>query len=158
MDNVAILILAGIFIIISVGATVAIFLVYVNKIRQGYEQRLLRAEESLKTALKTSTSTQRSVIKGQIAEQMFPILQQELYGYELSDMQFIGKLFDYLVTVGYTESKDNGGQIEKVVFLDIKTGDAQLSRHQKQMKRAIDSKQVEWKTVVVSNTGELSER
>lgn len=41
----------------------------------------------------------------------------------------------------YLESDDT---IEKIVFLEIKTGKSQLSKIQKEIKRAVVDKRVEW--------------
>ncbi len=100
----------------------------------------------------------RNVNKGHLAETMFPILQKAIYGYHLYDMIFVGKLFDYVIVDGYSDAKDNGGEIRKIIFLDIKTGNAQLSAHQDKLKKAIEQGRVEWKTVVINDRGKLLER
>lgn len=112
-------------------------------------------EAELERYKKSQNTAQRAVIKGQLAEQMFPLLQYAIGGYELSDMMFIGKLFDYLIIDGYTQAKDNGGDIKKIVFVEIKSGNAQLSMHQKKFKKAVEDCRVEWRTVIINNDGEL---
>lgn len=106
----------------------------------------------------SAITASRRVLKGQLAEQMFPALQQDFYGYALGDMTFIGKLFDYVIVDGYTAAKDEDGEIRKVIFIDVKTGNAKLSSHQEKLKKAIEDGRVEWKTITITDSGKLKEK
>lgn len=92
-----------------------------------------------------SLSTQRAVIKGQLAEQLYPISQQ--CPYILSDMKFIGMPIDYIIFDGYTECKDGCGEIREIIFADIKTGKATLSAHQRSIRDAVNAGRVRWETI-----------
>lgn len=141
MDIIPVILLV---VIVLAGA-----LLYI-KMREDHTKDIRKQREN-------AVNTSRRVLKGQLAEQMFPVIQQHVYGYTLGDMQFIGKLFDYIIVDGYTEAKDEGGEIRKVIFLDIKTGNAKLSAHQEKLKRAIQEGKVEWKTITITDSGKMRE-
>lgn len=104
----------------------------------------IRTEYSKHTT--KNMSTQRAVIKGQLAEQFYPLTDRCVY--HPSDMRFMGDFCDYIVIDGYTKCKDeNDNYINKIVFIEIKTGKAQLSRHQKLIRNAIQEGRITWETV-----------
>lgn len=92
-----------------------------------------------------SLSTQRAVIKGQLAEQLYPLSID--CPYTLSDMKFIGMPIDYIIFDGYTQCKDGDGEIREIIFADIKTGKATLSPHQRSIRDAVNSGRVRWETI-----------
>lgn len=100
--------------------------------------------------LKKHTNTQRSVIKGQIAEQLYPMTPQ--CPYHISDMRFIGNPIDYIVFNGYTNSKDGECRVEEVIFLEVKSGSARLSQTQRAIRDAINSGRVKFDTVNTDRT------
>lgn len=93
-----------------------------------------------------NTDKQRAVIKGQLAEQFFPISQDcEFFP---SDMRFLGDFCDYICVDGYTECKDSGADyIRDIVFIEIKTGKSRLSRHQNLIRDAVEQGRVRWETI-----------
>jgi predicted Holliday junction resolvase-like endonuclease len=94
---------------------------------------------------KKSLSTSRSVVKGQLAEQMFPLSIE--CPFLLSDMKFFGQPIDYIVLDGYSN-----GDIKEVVFVEIKTGNARLSSIQRSLRDCIDAKRVSWATVTIKES------
>lgn len=93
-----------------------------------------------------SVGAQRSTIKGQLAEQMYPILGD--CPYSPSDMRFMGDFCDYIVIDGYTDVKDGSGEeIKQIVFVEIKTGKSRLSKHQAKIRDAVLEGRVSWNTV-----------
>lgn len=95
-----------------------------------------------------SLGKSRVVLKGKIGEQLAPLCPQ--FKYNLSDARFIGHPVDYIVFDGYSEVKDGGGNIRKIVFLEVKTGRAKLSRNEMKIKDAINSGAVEFETITLS--------
>lgn len=95
--------------------------------------------------LRKQTNTQRSVIKGQLAEQLYPL--SDKCTFLPSDMRFIGNPIDYIVFNGYTNSKDGECSVEEVIFLEVKSGSARLSAPQRAIRDAINSKRVRWQTI-----------
>src|SRR5207244_3901928 len=70
-------------------------------------------------ASRRSVAQSRSTLKGQIAEQMAPLLAG--FPYQPADARFLGDPIDYVVFNGYTSVKDDGSDPEsiEVVILDI---------------------------------------
>ncbi len=95
---------------------------------------------------KSQNTSQRAVIKGHLAEQVYPLLTEQC-PYNLSDMRFMGMPIDYLIFDGYTECKDANGDIREIVFADVKSGSAQLTKTQRSIKRAVEEGRVRWETI-----------
>lgn len=111
-----------------------------------YEQQLKNLRESSEKARLHGTASQRATIKGQLAEQFFPMMPTNTH--EPSDMRFLGDFCDYIVVDGYGRCKDEGhDRIDGVTFIEIKTGKSQLSRHQKLIRDAIQAGRVYWETI-----------
>ena len=49
---------------------------------------------------------------------------------------------DYVIFEGLSEKQ----KVEKIIFMDIKSGKARLSQKQKKIKEAVDNKHVQFKT------------
>lgn len=72
----------------------------------------------------------RSVVMWQVTEQIAPLLPGFPYHYK--DVMFMGKGVDYIVFDGM-----HRGQINAIVFLEIKTGTSQLNKNERMIKDAI---------------------
>lgn len=116
------------------------------------ERRTQRAAESFSNR----EGSQRATIKGQIAEQLAPILPG--FPYNPADFRFMGQPIDFVVFVGLTEAKEGLGDIEEVVLGDIKMGGAKLSPHQRMIKRAVEDGRVRWVTLHIDPDFCLTER
>lgn len=122
-----------------------------------YRRRLAQLDAATRRrARKVDDSGARAVIKGQVAEQLAPILPG--FPYLPSDFRFLGQPIDYICYVGLTECKDAGGDIREVVIGDIKMGGARLSRHQQAIKRAIDEGRVRWETLHIDQDFQVARR
>jgi len=140
----------------GIGALVTILAagaIYIGLILPIHLRRLetLRSELELKKQL--STDRGRSTIKGQLAEQLYPLLVG--CPYLPSDMRFMGMPIDYLIIDGYTEAKDDGGEIREIIFADIKQGNSQLSKHQRKIKEAVEAGRVRWETIRITSDFEV---
>jgi len=118
------------FFYISVGVAIGFillglyfFFVYLPK----------RIELEREDAIKRS----KAVLGGQISEQFAPYL--EGFPFLPSEAKFIGKPVDFIIFVGL-EKKN----IQKVVFVEVKSGKSNLSYTEKSLKDAITQKNVEW--------------
>jgi len=89
----------------------------------------------------------RAGLKGRIAEQIVPFLEQ--FKYNPSDARFIGSPIDYVIFDGYTDVKDKKEDRPiTVVLADIKTGrSARLTFAQKKIRDAITERRVKWETI-----------
>ncbi len=79
----------------------------------------------------------RAVLGGQFSEQLAPYLPN--FKYLPTEVRFIGKPIDFLVFKGMDEKK-----INEVVFVEVKSGKAKLTEHEKNLKETIDKKRVRW--------------
>lgn len=155
---------------IIIGSTVTYFVG-----QRSQQQRTIRKYESqiqtlkeqhqkeLKKARDRSLDGSRAVIKGKVAEQLAPILPH--FKYLPSDARFIGDPIDYIIFNGYTDIKDNGGNENnlEVIILDIKTGQATLSRLQKAIASAINHGRIRFEVIYPeisqkTNLTEISEQ
>ena len=103
------------------------------------------AERAVRERIQEALDKQRAVVKGQVAEQMYPVLPA--CPFLPSDMRFIGNPIDFVVFDGYTDTKDGSGSIKEVVFVECKTGASRLSPHQRAIRDAINEGRVRWETV-----------
>lgn len=136
-------------VIISVAVTVCIFIWYIRLLHTRYDKQIQELQEKQTTSQVRNTNTQRSVIKGQIVEQLYPLLRS--CDYVSSDMRFFGNPIDYIVFEGLSDTRDTDQcTITSVVFIDVKTGNARLSREQLAIKKAIEEKKIRWETIRIS--------
>ena len=80
----------------------------------------------------------RAVLGGYFSEQLAPFLPD--FKYLPTECRFVGKPIDFLVFKGM----DNKN-IEEVVFVEVKSGNAKLSPTERKLKQAIQNKKVKWK-------------
>lgn len=141
-------------VILTMGAIIGILLAVifwcrhrVHVLDTAYANELAKLQQIIDDKTKSSAA-QRSTIKGQLAEQMYPL--SDRCPYLLSDMRFMGMPVDYIIFDGYTECKDGGGQFREVIFGEVKSGSSQLSRHQRAIRDAINEGRVRWENINIS--------
>ena len=78
-----------------------------------------------------------SVVTGKVSEQLVPYWPQ--FPFEPRDARFLGAPVDFIVFDGLSE-----GAVRRVVFLEVKTGDARLSPRERGIREAVDRGAVEW--------------
>lgn len=122
-----------------------------GRIKAEYEQYItqleLEHEQALREAQKRSVNTSRAVLKGKMAEQLAPLLPE--FEYLPSDAKFLGDPVDYVVFNGYTDFREGeatANEIE-VVLIDIKSGNARLTKGQQAIAQAIAQGRVRFETV-----------
>lgn len=147
-----------ILIIVFYIATIALVTLYLsNKHKQQvklleieYERKVQEKLKSLQEDLfkdfdqkkRKSADVARTVMRGQLLQQFVPFTTTN---YNPFDFRFMGDFCDYIIVDGYTQAKDsNSGKVNKVVFVEVKTGDASLSKHQRAVRSAIQEGRVEW--------------
>lgn len=77
-------------------------------------------------------NSQRANIKGKVTETFAPFL--EGFPFKASECKFLGDPIDFVVFQGLDERDVKG-----IHFVDVKSGGAKLSKHQKQIKDLVDS-------------------
>jgi len=108
---------------------VIIFIVHyknkkINELNKSY-QKLLNQKKSSEIKL------------GQISEQIAPFLQN--FPYDPKNVKFLGQPIDLI-----------SFEDDKVVFIEIKTGNSQLSEKQRQIKQLINNKKIFWEEFRIS--------
>lgn len=80
----------------------------------------------------------RAVVRGQITEQVTPLL--EGFAWDPADARFLGKPVDYVVFDGYAEVRAGArDHLRQIVFVDVKTGRAGLSKAERRIKACVES-------------------
>ena len=75
---------------------------------------------------------------GQIAENFAPFLDQ-CKEYDPKTMHFLGNPIDFLI---YDENK--------IVFMEVKSGNSKLSEKQRRIKKIVEERKVEWKEIRIN--------
>ncbi len=79
----------------------------------------------------------RSVVGGQVAEQVAPYLPE--FPCDPGDARFVGKPVDFVCFSGAS-----AGEIDEIVFVEVKTGVSALSKIEKSLRDAIVAGKVRW--------------
>jgi predicted Holliday junction resolvase-like endonuclease len=94
----------------------------------------LRYTESIRT---DAVSRSLAVIAGKVHEQLVPYLPG--FPYNPSDVRFLGSPVDLVVFDGLS-----AGCVERIVFLEVKTGGAGLTQRERSVRDAIQDGAVDW--------------
>jgi len=112
-----------------------------------YGKRLSELKERAKTLreLRNSISAKsqigaRAVNIGFILERLAPALRS--FRFERNDCRSLFDPIDYLIFEGLTKN----GVVSKILFVDIKTGNARLKANQKEIKSLVEKNRVAWDT------------
>ena len=98
-------------------------------------------KEAVTKARKDSVKRQRSILKGQATEHLAPYINAD---YSPKDYKFMGDPIDYVIFDGMSDSPSDSNTINKIIFMDIKTGTARLTKIQKKIKQTILEGKVEF--------------
>lgn len=80
----------------------------------------------------------RAVLGGQAGEQVAPFLPG--FPCNPADARFVGKPIDFIAFPGAASGED----IEEILLIEVKTGDAQLSARERQIRRAVEERRVRY--------------
>lgn len=104
---------------------------YVEILRQKEAEWGEGEEQRRKLAIARS----RQIIGGNFSEQLAPYLPD--FPFDPTEARFIGKPVDFLVFRGLSQ-----GEIQEVVFVEVKSGGSKMNRNEASLKTAIDEKRV----------------
>ena len=124
-------------IIILVIALIATFVAFHIGQKIGSYRKHREWELDLPNQRKDAILKSRSVLSGQFSEQLAPYLPD--FQYLPTECRFMGKPIDFIVFKGMDEKK-----INEVVFVEVKSGNAKLTEHEKNLKETIEKKKVKW--------------
>jgi predicted Holliday junction resolvase-like endonuclease len=85
----------------------------------------------------------QAVTSGKVYEQLLPYLPD--FPYNPRDARFLGSPTDLIVFDGLAN-----GEVERVVFLEVKTGTSSLTTRERSVRDAIQAGKVEWLEVRVA--------
>ena len=91
----------------------------------------------LKKIRQDSVKQSQAVISGKVYEQLLPYLPDFLFNPK--DVRFLGSPVDLVVFDGLDR-----GALERVVFVEVKTGQAALTQRERQLREVVRAGRVEW--------------
>jgi len=115
-----------------------------SKNEQMKKQHELDLIETRKDAVKRS----RSIIEGQVAEQLVPHFPE--WKYTPSEARFIASPLDYVVFSGLSENN-----VKEIIFIEIKTSKSQVTKRQKSVREAIKNGKVRYELLEIKNDRKL---
>lgn len=87
-----------------------------------------------------------AVTAGKVYEQLVPYLPN--FPFNPKDVRFLGSPVDFVVFEGLSD-----GHVTRVVFLELKTGAAELSTRERRVRDAITELRVEWQELRMPSGG-----
>jgi predicted Holliday junction resolvase-like endonuclease len=78
-----------------------------------------------------------AVTAGKVYEQLVPYLPN--FPFNPKDVRFLGSPVDFVVFDGLS-----AGAVTRIVFVEVKTGDAALSSRERRIRDAVQASRVEW--------------
>jgi len=78
-----------------------------------------------------------AVTTGKVYEQLVPYLPN--FPFNPKDVRFLGSPVDFVVFDGLS-----AGDVTRIVFVEVKTGDAALSSRERRIRDAVQASRVEW--------------
>lgn len=106
------------------------------------EQLKERTADLLERQKRATTKSEKTAIAvgiGKIIEKILPAHKN--FDLIPSDCRFLAEPIDMIVFDGVSENK-----VDKITFMDVKTGGASLNQHQKQIRDAILDNDVKWRS------------
>ena len=105
----------------------------------------LEAEKDLPDRLEAerddAVKRSRAVVGGQVAEQLAPYLPD--FPCDPGDARFVGKPIDFVCFSGASGAA-SAGEIDEIVFVEVKSGGSGLSKAEKSVRDAIVAGNVRW--------------
>ena len=124
-------------IILIIVFLIGLVIAYIIGVKAGAFRKHKEWELALPGYRKDAIVRSRSVIGGQFAENLAPFLPK--FPFLPTECKFLGKPIDLIVFKGMDE-KD----INEVVFVEVKSGNAKLNSQEKKLKETIEKKRVRW--------------
>lgn len=91
-------------------------------------------EKEKKDAIEKS----RSVLKGQFSEHLSPF--EKDFPADPSECRFLGAPVDFIAFKGLNQK-----EVEEIIFVEVKSGNSQLSKSERSIKKAVENKRVSFK-------------
>lgn len=108
-------------------------------------------DEELGKAIKSSNIKSRSILRGKNAEHYVPFSDDFLEEFSPSDAKFLGNPIDYVIFKNASKITDKEEADIEIVFADVKTGKATLTKVQRAVKKAVEEGRIRWRTFELRN-------
>lgn len=125
------------FLMICTSVLAAVVLFLLGR-RIGRMEGSRSAENMLKTERADAVKRSRAVLGGQLAEQVAPFLPG--FPCNPADVRFIGKPVDF---IGFPGAAD-GGEIQEVLLIEVKSGNSALSKREREIKQAVEEGRIRY--------------
>jgi predicted Holliday junction resolvase-like endonuclease len=93
-----------------------------------------------KNIRKDAITKSQAVTLGKISEHLIPYFSE--FNYNAKDARFMGSPVDLVVFDGLSE-----GNLKQIVFIEVKTGQSQLSQRERMIRDAISLGKVKWEEI-----------
>lgn len=103
----------------------------------GWIGHLLWRARHTRAIRRDAADRSRRVTTGKIQEQLVPLLPG--FEFDPGDVRFLGSPVDLVIFDGLAR-----GRVERVVFLEVKTGTASLTTRERRVREAVREGRVEW--------------
>lgn len=121
---------------------------YRKNLEEHYKDQMeIWKKGELEKAVKDSVNKSRSILRGKTTEQLVPLTEEFLKEFVPSDAKFLGSPIDYVIFSGAGSITDGEEKDIEIIFMDIKTGKARLTKVQRAIKKAVEEKRIRWKTL-----------
>ncbi len=112
--------------------------------RKEYETELKQKEKDAKNLkIKADKSSEKKAIATNLGKNMEKFISTyKNFNVDLNECRFLGNPIDYLIFEGAITNN-----IKHITFLEVKTGDATLNAHQKMVRKAVVSNDVNCKVI-----------
>jgi predicted Holliday junction resolvase-like endonuclease len=129
MDSITI----SLIIIFLIGLLIAYWIGY----KFGGFRKHREWEMNLPGYRKEAVAKSRSVLGGLFSEQLAPFLPG--FNFKPTECRFVGKPIDFICFRGLDDKN-----VEEIVFVEVKSGNAKLSNSEKKLKEVVEKKRVRW--------------
>jgi predicted Holliday junction resolvase-like endonuclease len=123
--------------LVILGAAVLVLLGLLVWMWRRYENLVASQARQLRDAREQSVRQSRSGLLGKATEQIAPMLPEFCERFSPSDARFIGAPVDYVVFDGL-----HRGEVERVIFVEIKSGRPDLNKNERSVRQAIQERRV----------------
>lgn len=106
-----------------------------NRYVQILQQKEIEWRELAETERRAALAKSRQVIGGSFSEQLAPFLPD--FPFDPTEARFVGKPVDFIVFRGLA-----AGQVDEVVFVEVKSGGSRLNSNEQSLKNCIENKRV----------------
>jgi len=114
--------------------------------RASYRASYRYTEADVKSARQDSLTRSRSVVSGKVQEHLAPLFPEFLSQFNPRDARFLGTPLDFVVFDGLDDD-----QVRRVVFVEVKTAKAALTKRERLVRDAVEAHRVEYQLIRLPN-------